>query len=155
MKRTLAIVLSIVMMLATCTILASAANTWGTTQEDFAAVGDLEIAWDPDVKTKITFDGKMDDWVNAGYTPYKVEPRNMAAWVGDSTTMPENWSLTAYFVADSERLTPRPSSAPTLPAMTVTRSRSAWTGAVTLATTWTLTALTPWLTRRTFSTPSL
>ena len=46
----------------------------------------------------------MDDWVNAGYTPYKVEPRNMAAWVGDSTTMPENWSLTAYFVADSERL---------------------------------------------------
>lgn len=104
MKRTLAIVLSIVMMLATCTILASAANTWGTTQEDFAAVGDLEIAWDPDVKTKITFDGKMDDWVNAGYTPYKVEPRNMAAWVGDSTTMPENWSLTAYFVADSERL---------------------------------------------------
>ena len=126
MKRTLAIVLSIVMMLATCTILASAANTWGTTQEDFAAVGDLEIAWDPDVKTKITFDGKMDDWVNAGYTPYKVEPRNMAAWVGDSTTMPENWSLTAYFVADSERL---------------------YVGFYT--------AMTPWLTRRTFSTPSL
>ena len=47
MKRTLAIVLSIVMMLATCTILASAANTWGTTQEDFAAVGDLGIAWIP------------------------------------------------------------------------------------------------------------
>ena len=85
MKRTLAIVLSIVMMLATCTILASAANTWGTTQEDFAAVGDLEIAWDPDVKTKITFDGKMDDWVNAGYTPYKVEPRNMA---GSATARP-------------------------------------------------------------------
>ncbi len=103
MRRTLAIVLSIVMMLATCTILASA-NTWGTTQDDFAEVGNLEIGWDPAVKSKITFDGKMDDWVAAGYTPYKVEPRNMAAWVGDSTTMPENWSLTAYFVADSERL---------------------------------------------------
>ncbi len=42
-----------------------------------------EIAWDPDVKTKITFDGKMDDWVNAGYTPTRSSP---ATWLRGSAT---------------------------------------------------------------------
>ncbi len=86
----------------------------------------------------------------------------MAAWVGDSTTMPENWSLTAYFVADSERL--YVGFYITDPKSVIGTNPAGYDGdafricvdcTVTWATTWTLTAMTPWLTRRTFSTPSL
>lgn len=102
MKKTLAIVLSIVMMLAMCTVFAGAVDgKWGTSADDFAPVGELEITYDTKVSTKIKLDGDMTDWAEAGYTVYEIAPRNMVSWVGD---VDPNWGMKCYFVGDSERL---------------------------------------------------
>lgn len=102
MKRTLAIVMSVIMMMAACTVFANAApGAWGTSADDFQQVGDLEITWDPDVSKKIKLDGDMSDWADAGYTVYEISPRNLVSWVG---AVDADWKMSCYFVADGTAL---------------------------------------------------
>ena len=102
MKRILAIALSVFMMLSICTVFASALpGTWGTTADDFAPAGKMEINWDPNAANTITFDGDLDEWVSAGYNKYEISPRNMVSWVG---TVDADWKMECFFVADSEKL---------------------------------------------------
>ncbi len=114
MKKILAIALCVVMVLATGVVFAGAeipskigqtSGNWVTSQDDFATLDSVNIAWDEQMAEKITFDGNMDDWVATGLSPYKIEPRNMVSWVGGSADgtdpdMPENFSVTYYVAAD-------------------------------------------------------
>ncbi|MCQ2430086.1 MAG: hypothetical protein MJ192_07130 [Clostridia bacterium] len=110
MKKILAIALSVVMMLSLCTVLVSAGpgnGTFVTSEDDFAPVGDVNVTWDPDAASKITFDGDMSEWKD--YNMIEVAPMNMVSWVGGSEDnpdagMPANWSIKAYFVADPNGL---------------------------------------------------
>lgn len=118
MKKILAIALCVVMVLATGVVFAGAeipsnisqvAGNWVTSQDDFATLDGVTIAWDNELSNKIAFDGKMEDWVSAGLSPNKIEPRNMVSWVGGSAdgvdaTMPANFSVTYYVAADSHYL---------------------------------------------------
>ena len=109
MKKIFAVVLSVVMMLSLCTVLANAVylsgateGSWVTSEDDFTPVGDIKIQWDPDAKSKITFDGDMSEWQK--YNMTEIGPQNMASWAFGNDGMPQNWSIKTYFVADPDGL---------------------------------------------------
>ena len=115
MKKILAIALSVVMLLSLGVVFASAASapgTYVTSEDTYQSVGNLPITWDPEASDKLDLsDGNMDDWVAAKYTLFTISPENMISWVDvarsadpNTTSMPENWNLTAYFVADKDYL---------------------------------------------------
>lgn len=113
MKKILAIVLSVAMILSLSVVIASAApGKFQAGEENFTPVGDMKVAWDAEASEKIDVtDGDMQDWVDAGYTLYTISPENMVSWVDvnnaadpATTSMPDGWNLTAYFVADSDYL---------------------------------------------------
>ncbi len=108
MKKIIAFVMTLAMILSLGTIFASAAaGTWVSgSAESFQRVGDVEIEWDPKASEKLNLaDGKMDDWANAGYSPTQINPENMVSWVGTTAeNMPENFNISAYFVADKDYL---------------------------------------------------
>ena len=115
MKKILAIALSVVMLLSLGVVFASAASapgTYVTSEDTYQSVGNLPITWDPEVSEKLDLkNGEMSDWVDAGYTLFTISPENMISWVDvaksadpNTTSMPENWNLTAYFVADKDYL---------------------------------------------------
>lgn len=120
MKKILAIVMTVAMLLSMGVVLASArsatpgAYTIGS-KDEFERVGDIEINWVPDAATKLNItDGKLDDW--ADYEPTAIGPENMVSWVGNGDKpanggegeidpgMPEGWGLNVYFVADKDYL---------------------------------------------------
>ena len=109
MKKLTAMALCVTMLLTIGVVFTSAETWWTTTAEDFQPVGELKITWDPDAADKITFDGDMSDWANAGYNVYKLGPNNFASWIGGSDEnpdpgMPENFSIKIHFVADPHGL---------------------------------------------------
>ena len=90
MKKILAIALSVVMLLSLGVVFASAASapgTYVTSEETYQSVGNLPITWAPDVSEKLDLtDGNMGDWVDAGYTPYTINPENMiSSWARRSS----------------------------------------------------------------------
>ena len=114
MKKILAMVMSVAMILSLFTVVAAAGTPgkFQTSEDTFTPVGDMKITWDTKVSDKIKVtDGDMQDWADAGYTMYNITPENMVSWVDEAnkvdpttTSMPENWQLQAYFVADPDYL---------------------------------------------------
>ncbi len=113
MKKIFAIVITFAMLLSLGTVLASAElpdgiafnpGAYGVEDAaDFTPVGDLKITWDPDAATKLDLsDGDMADWAAAGYNMVTIDTANMVSWVGNHTNAPANWSISTYFVADSD-----------------------------------------------------
>ena len=102
MKKFLAVALSIVMMLAVSAVSVSAAFVEGV---DFKEVGAVEITWDPDISDKITMDGSLEDWGEAGYTFFTVDKTNLVLFDNVSPNeLPDNFSINAYYVADEDWL---------------------------------------------------
>ncbi|MBO5043204.1 MAG: hypothetical protein J6D87_09585 [Clostridia bacterium] len=117
MKKILAIALSVVMLLSLSAILVSARTTEGIdvsftpgaycveSAEEFSTVGDVTITWDKDAASKLTVtDGDMSDWQAANYPMITVDASNMVSWQGNLDAVPAGWSISTYFVADSEWL---------------------------------------------------
>ena len=113
MKKILAIVLCVAMTLTLGVVFASAApGTYQTSEDTYTPVGNMKVTWDEDASDKLDLtDGNMEDWVDAGYTLYTISPENMVSWVDldratdpETTSMPDGWNLTAYFIADSDYL---------------------------------------------------
>ena len=115
MKRLLAITLSILMLLSVSIVAILAALPEGVefsagqygsgNAEDFSAVGDKTITWDPDFSQKVDLtDGDVADWVSADYERIAIDASNMISWVGDSFSAPMGFAMDISFVADSEWL---------------------------------------------------
>ena len=118
MKRIFALLMAVAMLVSLGTVAVFSelpegnGVTWWTEGRygcgdptDFSPVGDLAITWDPDASAKLDLrDGDMSDWADAGYIMYVIDASNMVSWVGDHTTAPAGWNVSAYFVADSEWL---------------------------------------------------
>ena len=115
MKKIFAIVITFAMILSMGAMLVNAelpegidfnAGKYGVENAaDFTTVGDLKITWDPEASSKLDLtDGDMEDWAKAGYNMVTIDTANMVSWVGDHTTAPVGWSISTYFVADSDWL---------------------------------------------------
>ncbi len=115
MKKIFAILVTVAMLLSLGTVLASAelpegvsftAGKYGCENAaDFTPAGDFAITWDTDAASKLDLtDGDMSDWAAAEYNMVTVDAANMVSWVGDHTTAPAGWSISTYFVADSDYL---------------------------------------------------
>lgn len=97
MKKILTWGLCVVMLISVFSVCAFAADApagWG-------AFGDIAVNYDDELSSKITFDGQFDDWTAAGIESNEIDALNMDAWSG---TMPDDFSITTYFAADSEYL---------------------------------------------------
>ena len=115
MKKIFAILMTAAMLLSLGTVLVSAELPDGVTftpgkygcenAADFTPAGDFTIIWDTDAASKLDLsDGDMADWAEAGYNMVTVDTSNMVSWVGDHTNAPAGWSISTYFVADSDWL---------------------------------------------------
>ena len=108
MKKLFVCLLSAIMLL-TCISLPVSAS-YVTDAETFNPVGRVEMVWDANASEHLDVtDGDMSDWADAGYSFVTIMPENMVSWVGNSDTeldpgMPENWSISTYFVADADYL---------------------------------------------------
>lgn len=117
MKKIFAILMTAAMLLSLGTVLAAAElpgseigvgwtpGGYSGEAADFAPAGDFAITWDPDASKKLDLtDGDMADWAEAGYNMVTVDADNMVYWVKDETGVPAGWSISTYFVADSDGL---------------------------------------------------
>ena len=114
MKKIFAILMTVAMLLSLGTVLAAAElpgdvswtpGGYSGEAEDFTPAGDFAITWDPDASKKLDLtDGDMADWAEAGYNMVTVDADNMVYWVKDETGVPAGWSISTYFVADSDGL---------------------------------------------------
>ena len=108
MKK-LFVCLLVVIMLSACIAIPVSA-LYVTDEETFAPVGRIEMVWDANASEHLDVtDGDMSDWAEAGYSFVAIMPENMVSWVGNSDMeldpgMPENWSISTYFVADADYL---------------------------------------------------
>ena len=113
MKKIFAILMTVAMLLSLGTVLASAELPEGISftpgkygvedASDFTPAGDFAITWDADAASKLDLtDGDMSDWADAGYNMVTIDAANMVSWQGDPTTAPAGWSISTYFVADSD-----------------------------------------------------
>ncbi len=101
MKKLLAFIMCVAMVVSTGVIFASAN---GPVTDNFKPVGDITIEWDPEVADKIELDGDIADWQDADYTANKITTDNLIAWANTETMVDENFEINAYFVSDSEFL---------------------------------------------------
>ena len=120
MKKILAIVITVAMLLSIGAVVASAevppvswtpGNYCVADSTDFAPVGEVKITWDAEAGKKLDLsDGDMADWAAAGYNMITIDAANMISWVDDSKAaepgpgMPAGWSISTYFVADADYL---------------------------------------------------
>jgi len=114
MKKLFFLALTLMLLGALCVIGVAAYGTpgfyCGGSEENFSSVGDVQITWDPDAADKLDLrDGDLTDWLNAGYPYITITPENMISWVGGSWDnpaggVPEGWSVSAFYVADSDYL---------------------------------------------------
>ena len=119
MKKIIAVLMTLAMILSLGAVMASAltveeAEANGSlgyapgaftgAAEDFSALGTVKVDWDPNAASKLNVkDGDMADWANAGYNTINLTINNMVNW-GGLTNAPEGWSISTYFVADSDNL---------------------------------------------------
>lgn len=92
MKKILALVVSVVMLLSVGAIYASAA--------DFTPAGDIEITWYENAYNEIEIDGDLSDWAATGADTHDLT-NNMADWIVQGATPAEDFGLTAMFVSDA------------------------------------------------------
>ena len=117
MKKIIAVLMTLAMILSLGAVMASALTVeeignisftpgkYGTTAEDFKSFGSVKVDWDPEASTKLNVkDGDMADWANAGYNTISMTADNMVSWVGGPETAPAGWSISTYFVGDSDNL---------------------------------------------------
>ena len=95
MKKILALVVSVVMLLSVGAIYASAA--------DFTPAGDIEITWYEDVSDIIKMDGDLTEWKSLGAEKHNLT-ENMLDWVVQGAAPAEDFGLTAMFVSDAQYL---------------------------------------------------
>ena len=100
MKKMLALVMCVAMLVSAGALVASAATGTAVT-DNFTPAGDYEITWDPNVATKIELDGDISDWTTAGYTNYQITTDNLIAWKAPFDT---NFEINAYYVSDADYL---------------------------------------------------
>ena len=116
MKKIFAILMTAAMLLSLGTVLAAAElpgseigvgwtpGGYTGAAEDFSPAGDFAITWDTEASKKLDLtDGDMADWAEAGYNMVTIDTDNMVYWAGLSAA-PAGWSISTYFVADSEWL---------------------------------------------------
>ncbi|MBR5123530.1 MAG: hypothetical protein IKU90_00235 [Clostridia bacterium] len=119
MKKIIAVLMTLAMILSLGAVMASALTVeeieaergygfapgaFSGPAEDFSALGTVKIDWDPEASTKLNVtDGNMADWADAGYNTIGMTANNMVNW-GGLTNVPEGWSISTYFVADSDYL---------------------------------------------------
>lgn len=105
MKRILAILVSVTMLISMGAIMASAG--------DFVEpVGDVSVAWlSEDQVAEIEFDGQIDEWVDFGLEYARIGRENLVVWHKDNVPMfnpdeaiSEDFSINAYFAADPNYL---------------------------------------------------
>ncbi len=119
MKKTLVLILTLTLLLALGSVYASAeplpewidpklvddALYMIGSEDDFKALGDIEIQWDPDAADKLDLaDMSMQDWIDAEYEMTIIDASSMITWHGDASTYDEDWSIATYFVSDGEWL---------------------------------------------------
>ena len=100
MKKMLALVMCVAMLVSAGALVASAATGTAVT-DNFTPAGDYEITWDPKVATKIELDGDISDWTTAGYTNYQITTDNLIAW---KAPFDANFEINAYYVSDADYL---------------------------------------------------
>ncbi len=125
MKKILAMVICVAMILSLGVVLASAdeylpAGISGTpgkyagegaggSVDTFAPVGNIAVQWVADAAEKIEFDGNMEEWMN--YDQHDIGLNNLVTWVdnglangGTTSSAPANFGITSYFLADADYL---------------------------------------------------
>ena len=76
----------------------------GGDAEAYAPVGDITVAWLPDVSDRVDMtDGDLSDWYALGLTATNIDAHNMIAWVGDSTVVGD-FKITSFAAADADYL---------------------------------------------------
>ena len=76
----------------------------GGDPEAYAPVGDITVAWLPDVSDRVDMtDGDLSDWYALGLTATNIDAHNMIAWVGDSTVVGD-FKITSFAAADADYL---------------------------------------------------
>ncbi len=113
MKKILAIVMTVAMILCMGTVFASAlqpdlggteAQYSGGSYEQFQKIGDIKVTWMPDAMSKLNLkDGDLADWAELGLEPTVITPNNMVSW-GGLHAVPEGFQMSAYFMADADYL---------------------------------------------------
>ena len=74
----------------------------GGDAEAYAPVGDITVAWLPDVSDRVDMtDGDLSDWYALGLTATNIDAHNMIAWVGDSTVVGD-FKITSFAAADPD-----------------------------------------------------
>ena len=95
MKKILALVVSVVMLLSVGTIFAAAEPP-----SDFVNAGDIEITWCEDAADILSIDGDLSDWADTGAPSYDLT-NSMVDWIDLGAMPADDFNLTARFVADS------------------------------------------------------
>ena len=93
MKKILAVVVSMVMLLS---VGAVCANAYAY---DFIPAGDIEIQWYEYAYDEIEIDGSLYDWYRLGVQSYDLTG-NMADWVNAGAAPADDFGMTAMFLAD-------------------------------------------------------
>lgn len=76
----------------------------GGDPEAYAPVGEITVAWLPDVSDRVDMtDGDLSDWYALGLTATNIDAHNMIAWVGDSTVVGD-FKITSFAAADADYL---------------------------------------------------
>ncbi len=109
MKRFLAIVICVMMLVATMAVSTSAAGT-AVEPSGWKRFGDIEIEFNEDLSSTIQFDGRFNDWQSLGIKSNDIDISNLDSWAGkeipDGATsrIPEDFAIHTYFAADSKYL---------------------------------------------------
>lgn len=94
MKKILAIVLSLAMVLSLGVMLVSA-----DTVDGWKAVGEVAADFGGDKVSQLVMDGDVSDWQTAGFTEVTLDKYNFAAWVG---SVSDDWKISMYFTSDAK-----------------------------------------------------
>ncbi|MBQ9162767.1 MAG: hypothetical protein IJX74_05770 [Clostridia bacterium] len=97
MKKLIAVIMSVAMILSLSALMANAVELVGDN-------GTVAIEWDADAADKITLDGDISEWADEGYVPTRIGVENMYAWSGADLHAESSFALNTYFVADSDWL---------------------------------------------------
>ena len=115
MKKCIVYLAVLSLLLSLCTVFASALTTneiyvsytpgkyLGGDTEAFAPVGDVTIAWRPDISGTVNLtDGDLTDWYATDLERTNITPHNMVSWVKNETVT--DFKITSFAAADSDYL---------------------------------------------------
>ena len=114
MKKCIVYLAVLSLLLSLCTVFASADDLpegiqftpgqyLGGDAEAFAPVGDVTIAWRPDISGTVNLtDGDLADWYATDLKRTNITSHNMVAWILNETT--NDFKITSFAAADSDYL---------------------------------------------------